>query len=153
MSDITVYTLKPFPWSRNGVDEEFAGPGETFDLPERLFDGLNKEGYVRRAVIGDGHFSLRQDVVEADRKDAVAKTEALVSELDKIGIIEKTPAPQPPVKTADLSATEQSAIDDGTWKALKYFSKRSIAAKLSDKPIQNAADADAAIEAYIASKG
>ena len=147
MTDIAVYVLKPFSFSRNGIREERADAGKTIDIPERLFDALNDERYVRRAVIGDGRVSLKPTVVIADESHVVAsQAKAVVTELN-------TKAPQSPVKAAELSEAEEQAIADGSWKSLKYFTKRSIAAKVSDQAIGSAADADAAIEAYIASKG
>jgi hypothetical protein len=168
MSDISVYTLKPFPWSRDGIKEESANRGDTLDLPAKLFHGLNKEGYVRRANIGDGHFSLRNveprtvevasdgisisaptTVVAEETHESTSQAVAAAAEVaDTVS----RRAPQPPVRTSDLTDAEEQAVADGTWRNLKFFAKRSLAAKVSTLPIKDGAAADAAIEAYIASK-
>jgi hypothetical protein len=165
MTDISVYVLKPFPFSRNGIVVEHADVSTTIDLPGRLFDGLNGEGYVRRAVIGDGRIALHSEIHQVTEKsqagaDAIRR-EIEARPLDRTPssievnngparVVE--PAPQPPAKTAELAPAEAAALTDGSWKTLKYFAKKSIAAKLSDQPITDGATADAAIEAYLASK-
>lgn len=165
MSDISVYVLKPFPFSRNGIKEEQAEASATIDLPGRLFDGLNKEGYVRRAVIGDGHITLqpaqtpneqRADAGLAPITASPAPAEPVVPSHDAVVAPAPStvvvPAPQPPAATSDLTKEELAALADGTWKDWRFFKQRSVAAKLVATPVKDGADAKAAIEAYIASK-
>lgn len=152
MDDISVYVLKPFPFSRNGVEEEFASAGQTLPIPARLFGGLNKEGYVRRAEIGDGHFTLHPSSA-AEQAPVVTDTGDDPDQAKSDEDAEKTtPAPQPPVKTSDLSSEEEAALADGSWKDRKFFWKRSVAAKVSSDPIADGPSAEAAIEAYIAAQ-
>lgn len=185
MTDISVYVLKPFPFSRNGIKEEQAELNATINIPDRLFDALNREGYVRRSDIGDGHVSLRVDappvadaatapaVVEAaeanggpaqvivaiegpaERVQANLMTDTIrnvVNAAKSFAGVTK-PAPSPASATAELAEDELAALTDGSWKEWRFFKQRSVAAKLSDKPIKEGADAKAAIEAFIASKG
>lgn len=39
--------LKSFPFSRDGINSEQAGAGETMDIPEALVPGLEKGGLVQ----------------------------------------------------------------------------------------------------------
>jgi hypothetical protein len=42
--------LRPFPFSRDGVNTEHASPGgDLVDLPDAIVPGLRAEGYVREA--------------------------------------------------------------------------------------------------------
>lgn len=184
MSEISVYVLKPFPFSRNGIKEEQAEAGSTIPLPNHLFSALNREGYIRRADIGDGHFSLRPSGEDENAEVKAGFTEIVevsVAPVTEVGAAPASivvpaasnrvadtirhvvnaaktitgvtkPAPQPASATADLTADESAALADGTWKEWRFFKQRSVAAKLSDKPIKDGADANTAIEAYIASK-
>lgn len=146
MSYIEVIVLKPFPYSEDGYTTKYALAHATIDLPERLFSGLNKEGYVRRAVIGDGHVSLRGNSAFFEAEQFV---DVLVDGTVVDASAKATPAPQPPVRTADLTEEEDAALADGSWRDKKFFWKRSVAAKLSTSPIVNGDDANAAIEAEL----
>lgn len=150
MSEVSVYILKSFPFSRNGIKEEQAEVNATIDIPGRLFDGLNREGYVRRAVIGDGHITLSTvPAAPAPAQPAVAPPAAVTTAAPSTVVV---PAPQPPAATSDLTEEELAALADGSWKDWRFFKQRSVAAKISDQPIKDGADAKAAIEAYIAPK-
>ena len=173
MSQIEVIALRSFPWSEDGYTELHAVEKSTFMLPENLFDGLNKAGYVRRATIGDGHIDLspaapeqspaaapaaEAEVVETVQVTPVAAVEsATITSVDNApaevvgaaGVV-SAPAPQPPARTAGLTDEEKSALADGSWKDWRYFKQRSVAARLSDQPILNGDDAKTAIEAYLA---
>src|SRR5690606_8170477 len=61
MSKVEVVVLKPFQYSFDGYTTKTAVVHDTIEIPERLFDGLNAEKFVRRAQIGDGHFSLKPE--------------------------------------------------------------------------------------------
>ena len=100
MDDITVYVLKPFPFSRNGIKEETAEESTTINLPARLFEGLNREGYVRRAEIGDGHITLREDsvsVVDAATSPAIVEVTAASSAPTQVVVAIEGPADRVPV--------------------------------------------------------
>lgn len=165
MDDISVYVLRYFPFSRDGIKEEQAEASTTIDIPERLFKGLNREGYVRRAVIGDGHITLhpaqtpneqRADAGLAPIPAAPAPAEPVVVAPAAVtappASTVTVPAPQPPAATADLTEEELAALADGSWKEWRFFKQRSVAAKISTAAIKDGADAKAAIEAYIAPK-
>lgn len=162
MPDISAYVLKPFPYSRNGIRVDYAEASTTIDLPGRLFDGLNVEGYVRRAVIGDGHFALTSSVAaseDASESSLVTHDLGFTIPLSETVHVNNgparvvAPAPQPPAATADLTEEELAALADGSWKEWRFFKQRSVAAKISDQPVKDGAMAKAVIEAYIASKG
>lgn len=195
MSTIEVIALRPFLWSENGYTEIAATEKQVFDLPERLFDGLNKAGYVRRSVIGDGHVSLREVVAASNllktagaaarlkigleiddsgalkpvaEDDGNALTDALTqgatsaseanAPSDAIDDSEapsaeagaaapSAAAPRPASATAPLSDDEIAALKDGSWKDWRFFKQRSVAAKLSTKPMNSAEDVIPVLEA------
>lgn len=176
MSHIEVIALRPFHYSENGYTELQAVENSTFLLPDTLFDGLNKAGYVRRATIGDGHFELTppsaQDsgttpASEAPVVEAVEVTPAAAVDVGAVNSADNTPpevvgavittgviapAPQPPARTAELTDGEKAGLADGSWKDWRFFKRRSVAAKVSSNPILTGEDAKAAIEAHIAAQ-
>lgn len=202
LSHIDVYVLKSFLWSEDGYTKKHAEAHTNISIPEKLFDGLNKEGYVRRAQIGDGHVTLTPHAADGDQPElntpsvsdqgkalglvapipltgdapryTVSSSDApaampvegaaapvttpaggiaapeTISAVGEKPVGEATvPAPQPAEKTAALTADEEAALTDGSWRNLRFFAMRSIAAKLSDKPINNGPEAIAAIEAEL----
>lgn len=200
MSTISVIALRSFPWSEDGYTEKHAAEKQVFDLPERLFDGLNKAGYVRRAVIGDGHVALRNEAVAAANLLKTAEAAARLKiglEIDDSGALRPvvegdgaapadvptkraTPAseadatssaiddsveapaaeagapaaqaaaPRPAGATAPLSDDEIAGLKDGSWKDWRFFTKRSVAAKLSTAPMNSAEDVIPVLEAKAA---
>lgn len=159
---IQVIALRSFPWSEDGYTSKFAAEKEVFDLPDHMFDGLNKAGYVRRAVIGDGHFALRNEAkgvpLYDPRADAPNPSEADVpaspiddsSEASAPEAGTEAPAsaaPRPASATAPISAEEAAALKDGSWKDWRFFKQRSVAAKLSDQPMKRTEDVVPVLEA------
>lgn len=164
MSYVECYILESFIFSEDGYTETPAPKGATVQIPERLFAGLNDARKVRRAKIGDGRITLQPAAIPSDVQHptsgdislptlADAPSGMVVVEANNGPARVNTPAPQPPSRTAELSEAEEAALADGSWKGLKFFAKRSIAAKLSSDPITNGEQADAAIEAELERRG
>lgn len=174
--DVSVYVLKEFAFSRDGIRVEPAPEHSTIDLPAHLFDGLNRAGYVRREVIGDGHIDLAPSApvvakappeevtfIPAEKVDvSIEANVAIVSPPTLSDMIQKAtggiarlmgvsnPAPSPASATAPLDPEETAALLDGSWESWRFFKKKSVAAKISDKPVKEGADVNAAILGYIA---
>lgn len=175
MSNIEVIALRSFLWSEDGYTEKQAAEKQVFDLPERLFDGLNKSGHVRRAVIGDGHVSLQTVDHKQYAKLSKAAAEIIgnqirfnaflsganepATEIDdtpeappaEVGTQETPPpAPRPASATAPLSDEEEAALKDGSWKSWRFFKQRSVAAKISTEPVSSSEDVIPVLEAKAA---
>lgn len=167
MPTIEVIALRSFPWSEDGYTEKFAAEKSVFRLPERLFHGLNKAGYVRRASIGDGHIALNPDreqiaalsAADAPPDDQIpiqAEADAPAAAIDgaaaapaaEAGTTQtKVAAPSPASATAPLSEDETAALKDGSWKDWRFFKQRSVAAKLSTEPMRTTEDVVPVLEA------
>lgn len=159
MSTIEVFVLKDFPFSRDGYTEENAKASQTIHIPEGLFEGLNNERYVRRSVIGDGKFSLREPsarVVEAKPQQVTAEPQSPAPPEVTAPVSPETGPVVPEtayLRTSEPRVTQEAVEIPSDWKALKWFAMRSLASKVSDVPIKTMDDAVAAIEAELARRG
>lgn len=172
MSHIEVIALRPFLWSDNGYTQINAVEKQEFDLPERLFDGLNAAGYVRRAVIGDGHFELNAGgnktaaMVAPDAERSSAPTGEVTAEgageepaeeasegtATGAGGAVSTEAEPKAWPAEGLTAEEEAALSDGTWEDWKFFKSRSVANKIAGRKIETADEIEATLKAYAATK-
>lgn len=151
MSTIEVIALRPFVYSLDGYTEIPVNEHETFDLPEKFFQGLNDARYVRRAKIGDGKVSLKPSSEEiAKRVEPIVETAVKLQEA--LTTIAETG--EMPVKTEGEKIVDGSDVEiPDDWKALKWFALRSLASKVSNGPVKTMEDAVAAIEAELARRG
>lgn len=132
MDFILAYALRSFPYSEDGVTEKNAVMNTDFNCPAVLFPGLNTAGYVRRSVIGDGHFSLNP--IEAAEKEAAEKAAAEVAAAEKAAT-EKAVAEK---AEADAKAAAEAA-------ATKAADEKAAAEKVAaeEKAAEEAAAAEA----------
>lgn len=110
--------IKAFPLSRDGVTATLLSVGEVVSIPATLVAGLEREGFIAAVT---------------------PKVEAAVV---------------PPLENrADVSRPSPAHPNDGGvvipswWRDMPWPQMRSLAASLSDAPIRNKDDAEAAIVA------
>lgn len=149
MSTIEVIALRPFIYSLDGYTEIPVNEHETFDLPEKFFQGLNDARYVRRAKIGDGKVSLKANETSDERLEEIASMTPHAQAKRFVESFKEEVSKQEPEVVA--AVTDVEIPDD--WRSLKFFALRSLASKLSSDPVKNSEDAIAAIEAELARRG
>lgn len=108
----------------------------------------NLTGVDRNVRVRGGHRMVRNGQTKV--LDIEPMPSFLIDKWRRVGLRFEAASPGE-LPTADRPEDEREAIQipDG-WRGLSYNERRSLAAKLSDRPINNAAAADRAIEAEIA---
>lgn len=122
--------LRPFPLSRNGIDTVMVQKGQILDdIPVDLVDGLEKEDYIR-----EGEHDLSR-MPAPENKDA--------------GPAPETQAPVAPVVNDPATTDDTKVVIPENWKELEWNALRSLAASVSETPINSKDAAFDAITAYL----
>jgi hypothetical protein len=122
--------LRPFPLSRNGIETVMIQKGDVIDdIPADLVDGLEKEDYIR-----EGEHDLSR-MPAPENKDA--------------GPAPETQAPVDPVMTDPATTEDSKIVIPENWQELEWPQLRSLAASVSETPINSKDAAHDAITAYL----
>lgn len=115
--------LRHFPLSRDGFNTVMIQKGDVIDdIPADLIDGLETEGYIR-----EGEHDLSR-IAAPENKDAGPAPETL----DPVSL-----------------DTDDAIVIPENWKDLDWQQLRSLAASVSDTPINSKDSAIDAITAYL----